>query len=97
MQGPFSLKGKLIQPNSRQILSTKEFQDIKFDLDNIKTHYVHGNTSSIKTNHPVITAVIERYLENSKPGHRNLLDRKRIALCIEGGGMRGCVAAGSAG
>jgi len=29
------------------------------------------------------------------PGKRSSSDDRKIALCIEGGGMRGCVAAGS--
>lgn len=36
----------------------------------------------------------ERYKEGSRPGARRSSDKMRIALAIEGGGMRGCVAAG---
>ena len=47
--------------------------------------------------HPVVEAIYNRI--NNKnitgvPGNR--LDNRRIALAIEGGGMRGCVAAGMA-
>lgn len=56
---------------------------------------VRGNTSSIPTTHPVIAAVMQRYAERSLPGNRSPQDRQKIALAVEGGGMRGCVAAGS--
>lgn len=36
-----------------------------------------------------------RWATNSLPGKRSSSDSNKIALCIEGGGMRGCVAAGS--
>ena len=48
----------------------------------------------INGDHPVVRAVMERYRSQSKPGLRQ--DKLRIALAIEGGGMRGSVAAGSA-
>ena len=54
---------------------------------------VVGNTQSIPNTHPVIDAVVKRWREGSKPGCRN--DTNKIALSIEGGGMRGCVAAGA--
>jgi predicted patatin/cPLA2 family phospholipase len=44
--------------------------------------------------HPVIEAVLRRRDEGSLPGHRT--DGRRIALVIEGGGMRGVVSAGMA-
>ena len=56
-----------------------------------------GNTSSITTSHPVIRSLVERWSSGSTPRTRALDggDGCKIALCIEGGGMRGCVAAGS--
>lgn len=54
-----------------------------------------GNTSTITSNHPVIKAMIQRWKSKSKPTNRNNSDTMKIALSIEGGGMRGCVAAGS--
>lgn len=51
--------------------------------------------SHIDSNHPVVKAVMERYRTQSKPGRRSTDDIRKIALSIEGGGMRGCVAAGA--
>jgi predicted patatin/cPLA2 family phospholipase len=42
--------------------------------------------------HPVVRAILRRRDEGSKPGRRT--DGRRIALAIEGGGMRGVVSAG---
>jgi len=42
--------------------------------------------------HPVVRAILRRRDEGSKPGARS--DGRRIALVIEGGGMRGVVSAG---
>jgi len=42
--------------------------------------------------HPVVELIRRRREENSMPGHRD--DGHRIALVIEGGGMRGVVSAG---
>ena len=42
--------------------------------------------------HPVIAALHRRHQEQSRPGNRT--DGRRIALVIEGGGMRGVVSAG---
>lgn len=44
--------------------------------------------------HPVIAALQERRRAGSKPGKRD--DGYKIALAIEGGGLRGCVSAGMA-
>src|ERR1700742_4743170 len=42
--------------------------------------------------HPVVALIRRRREERSVPGHRT--DDRRIALVIEGGGMRGVVSAG---
>jgi predicted patatin/cPLA2 family phospholipase len=42
--------------------------------------------------HPVVRAILRRRAEGSRPGRRT--DGRRIALVIEGGGMRGVVSAG---
>lgn len=42
--------------------------------------------------HPVPSLLYDRLRSNSQPGQRN--DSRKIALAIEGGGMRGCVAGG---
>ncbi|EKX49152.1 hypothetical protein GUITHDRAFT_93499 [Guillardia theta CCMP2712] len=46
------------------------------------------------TIHPVLQVLMQRRRESSKPGQRS--DGFKVALAIEGGGMRGCVAAGMA-
>lgn len=50
------------------------------------------STFNISSNHAVIKALHERLEQGSEPGSRK--DGKKIAIAIEGGGMRGCVAAG---
>lgn len=52
---------------------------------------VHANSSS-EALHPVLEILKRRQETNSKPGHRK--DDRKVALCIEGGGMRGSVSAG---
>jgi predicted patatin/cPLA2 family phospholipase len=42
--------------------------------------------------HPVVELIRRRRAEGSRPGERN--DHRRVALVIEGGGMRGVVSAG---
>lgn len=56
---------------------------------------VIGNTSAVSASHPTIQLILQRWKTASTPGRRDLNDTKRIALCIEGGGMRGCVSAGA--
>lgn len=41
-----------------------------------------GNTSSIAPSHPVVEAVVQRWREQSQPGHRS--DSHKIGLAIEG-------------
>ena len=56
---------------------------------------VIGNIPNVTDDHPVIQAVLERWKRDSKPGKRYVDDKMKIALAIEGGGMRGCVSAGA--
>ena len=42
--------------------------------------------------HPVVQALYDRRAAGSEPGRRR--DGRRVAIAIEGGGMRGCVASG---
>ena len=42
--------------------------------------------------HPVLQVIRRRVTSQSKPGERD--DPFKVALAIEGGGMRGCVSAG---
>ena len=57
---------------------------------------VVSNVSTVNRDHPTLSIIQSRLLENSKPGRRSKNDMDKIALCIEGGGMRGCVSAGAA-
>jgi hypothetical protein len=50
--------------------------------------------TSFLQNHAVLQIIKERFDSGSKPGGR--ADNATVALAIEGGGMRGCVAAGMA-
>ena len=52
-----------------------------------------GNTSTILSDHPVIEVMLKRWKTNYRPGIRN--DKCKVGLAIEGGGIRGCVAAGA--
>ncbi len=56
---------------------------------------VVANTTCLSQSHPTIQLVIKRLQENSKPSKRSQGDSNKVALCIEGGGMRGCVSAGA--
>jgi predicted patatin/cPLA2 family phospholipase len=49
-------------------------------------------TAEDQRDHPVVEALRHRRAEGSRPGERS--DGRRIALVIEGGGMRGVVSAG---
>jgi predicted patatin/cPLA2 family phospholipase len=44
--------------------------------------------------HDVVQLLVQRFREKSIPGHRPEHDTAKLALCIEGGGMRGAVSAG---
>eukprot|EP00871_Galdieria_phlegrea_P004534 jgi/Galph1/5081/GphlegSOOS_G3768.1 len=57
--------------------------------DHGKADILSGNTNE---EHPVLSVLRKRKEEGSLPGKRT--DLYRVALCIEGGGMRGAVAAG---
>jgi hypothetical protein len=80
--------------SKRVIFDEQQFQQFT-TLDELKSVRVFGNVS-VSASHPVIRAILNRWKENSAPGSRSKLDHSKIALCIEGGGMRGCVAAGAA-
>lgn len=47
-------------------------------------------------NHQVIQLMVERFHSKSTPGNRDATDTARLALSMEGGGMRGAVSAGMA-
>jgi len=81
----------------QEVTSTDVFsQLVQNESRPLSSIYVRGNTSNIPQNHPVIEALLERWRNDSLPGKRADGDVHKIALSIEGGGMRGCVAAGAA-
>lgn len=46
--------------------------------------------------HPVLELIRRRIAEGSRPGDRDPSDHARLALAIEGGGMRGSITGGMA-
>lgn len=66
-----------------------EFHKTDDYLKTRKSIEVMADTGSIPEDHPVIVAMLERYKASSKPGKRDINDKDKIALSIEGGGMRG--------
>jgi hypothetical protein len=69
------------------------------DYDSLlKALNVQGDTQNQPDNptftHPVAKLLHARRRNNSTPANRGENDKHRIALSIEGGGMRGCVSAG---
>ncbi|KAJ1416798.1 hypothetical protein B484DRAFT_434414, partial [Ochromonadaceae sp. CCMP2298] len=83
-------------PKLTTVTQLAPFLAIQNDLEALKKIRVVGDTSTIQPDHPVIQAVLDRWQQGSKPGKRPEGDANKIALCFEGGGMRGCVAAGQA-
>jgi predicted patatin/cPLA2 family phospholipase len=55
-----------------------------------------NNTYPALFDHAVVELIVKRAHERSKPGHRSIEDaqQNKLALVIEGGGMRGAVSAG---
>src|ERR1700743_1539937 len=58
-------------------------------------HRTPATMTEDQREHPVIQLIRRRREEGSRPGHRD--DGRRVALVIEGGGMRGVVSAGMTG
>ena len=84
-------------PKILQISDTQTFESVLASTSPPKLSRIRvaGNFSKITDDHPVVEAVLSRWKANSKPGQRAYGDVKKIALSIEGGGMRGCVSAGA--
>eukprot|EP01041_Mallomonas_annulata_P009339 gene9339-19382_t len=59
----------------------------------IHTIKAFSNSSLVDHRHPVVEQIVKRYHKRGKPGRHR--DNCKIGLAIEGGGMRGCVAAGA--
>jgi hypothetical protein len=56
----------------------------------------NADTPELPLDHEVLKVIQQRFQTNSKPGFRAVNDTARLALSIEGGGMRGAVSAGMA-
>ena len=81
--------------HSTAISNLEVFNTLDLSASRLRKIVVFSNTSSVKSSHPVIELVAKRWKTKSKPGKRLSGDAQKVALCIEGGGMRGCVAAGA--
>jgi hypothetical protein len=71
-------------------------EECKVPLDHVYRQ-IRGDSmtsAAVSSQHEVLRAIKARALMGSKPGARN--DHMKIALAIEGGGMRGSVSAGMA-
>ena len=80
-----------------RVFTVEDLKDLfrqGYRVDNID---VRGDIATLLDEsavHPVVKDLYERKLKRSQPGNRDFNDTARIAIAIEGGGMRGCVAAG---
>jgi hypothetical protein len=93
---PEIIDGKVVRPKKpNEPIKVEKIEDLRHlfkqgyripDLD------VRGDTKALTKPHPVVRALHKRIEQNSIPGQRD--DNLKIAIAIEGGGMRGCVAAG---
>ena len=79
-----------------RITSVAEFRRVIQEGGSLTTLEVVGDTTipAGRQAHPVLKVLAKRRAEGSKPLQRS--DKYKVALAIEGGGMRGCVAAGMA-
>lgn len=79
-----------------RVVTVDEFRAVIADGRALDTLEVVGDTAivDVDTAHPVLQVLAKRRAEGSKPLQRT--DNFKVALAIEGGGMRGCVAAGMA-
>ncbi len=80
----------------KQICSVEELKKMIATGYRVQDLDVRGDIASLLTPendvHPVVKELYKRKAAASTPGHRT--DGKKIAVSVEGGGMRGCVAAG---
>jgi hypothetical protein len=80
------------------VQSVAELKDMFSRGYNVKDLDVRGNIAELLEDsdyiHPVVKALHQRKVSESKPGERVEGDVARIAIAIEGGGMRGAVGAG---
>lgn len=111
-QGLFRNRGSIlptsttttIRPNAnKQKRSVRNIHDLRrsilqdgLELRQLENDGVHDANDIVQSslNHSVVALIAKRYKERSKPGNRT--DPHKLALAIEGGGMRGAVSAGMA-
>ncbi len=100
---PREIDGSLLKKRPRkppvpiEIHSVNELRDIFSKGYRVQDLDVRGDVATLLREpsvHPVVKALYERKEKASQVGERNVEDTARIAIAIEGGGMRGCVAAG---
>jgi len=100
-----SLPLKLGSPKKpkRRVATLAEFEQAVAEGVGYKSMDIRGDSGALAPRpdvpapaaaHPVVAALHRRTAQGSQPGKRR--DGLKIALAIEGGGMRGCVAAGMA-
>jgi len=85
--------------DSKNIFRKKNSQDIDYDtllerLSVVGDTQIIGSPSHPDIVHPTARLIHERRRNGSKPSKDERPDGCKIALSIEGGGMRGCVTAG---
>ena len=87
----------------RRVTTRAEFDQAVADGVGYKSMDIRGDSGALAprpdapapaADHPVVAALHRRAAEGSRAGARR--DGMKIALAVEGGGMRGCVAAGMA-
>ncbi|KAJ1440264.1 acyl transferase/acyl hydrolase/lysophospholipase [Ochromonadaceae sp. CCMP2298] len=80
------------------VQSVAQLKDLFHQGYKVKDLDVRGDIAELLEDasymHPVVRALHERKQGGSKPGERGAEDKARIAIAIEGGGMRGAVGAG---
>ena len=88
-----------VKPSKRvSVTSVQSYRKVLAEGTPYKRLVVCGDSSPLygdggeRRHHPVASALHARKLSGSMPGERT--DGRRIALAVEGGGMRGCVSAG---
>lgn len=97
IDGNFLKKRPRKPPKPIEIHSVKELREIFNKGHRVQDLDVRGDVAQLlkePTVHPVVNALYERKEKESKHGERSADDTAKIAVAIEGGGMRGCVAAG---
>eukprot|EP01036_Dinobryon_divergens_P027851 gene27851-36696_t len=86
-------------PQPKQPITVRDIAHLKeliYKGYRVRDLDVRGSTSRNEEEpfrvHPVVKLLHDRVRENSQPGNRT--DGYRLAIAVEGGGMRGCVGAG---